>query len=508
MGKRFVRLAVMLSCIPSLLAAQAVEAPSRLSLADAIQLARQNSPVFRQVLNDADPTAAQVRASYGALLPTLNSSGGFGYSRAGSQTIANQVFSQGSSTVSSSYNISASWGLSYSKLLAPKQSKANQRVVEENIAAHEANLTFDVVSQYLATLRAAANVDVERQQVARNEEFQTQARARFQVGRGNMVDVRQAEVTKANSDLQLLRALEGETRAKIELVRRLGVAVTAEAADLVLTETFALTEPDFDAEVLKRQARSGNPQLRAADARQDAADLSVRSTKSEYLPSFSVSTGISGFTQQFTNIEPRLAGALASAQGQADNCQFQNGILERLTSPHPDPGGGIIPDCNAFSGLTAGGALTPELEAGIRDGNSGWPFGFTRSPWSISLGVSLPLFDGFSRRSRVSAARAQQDDARESLRAERLRIDAGVQLGVLSVNTSWQAANIADANRGLAAEQLSLASQRFQVGNGTALEVADAQNSVTQAEATYVQSVYDYHTAVAELELTVGSPLR
>jgi outer membrane protein TolC len=152
--------------------------------------------------------------------------------------------------------------------------------------------------------------------------------------------------------------------------------------------------------------------------------------------------------------------------------------------------------------------LDPQVEQQIRDANSGWPFSFTRSPWSISFGVSLPIFDGFSRASRVSSARAQEDDARESLRAERLRVDANVRLGVLSVNTAWEAARIADANRGAAADQLSLAQQRYQVGSGTALEVADAQNAVTQAEATYVQAVYDYHFAVADLERTVGGTLR
>ena len=40
------------------------------------------------------------------------------------------------------------------------------------------------------------------------------------------------------------------------------------------------------------------------------------------------------------------------------------------------------------------------------------------------------------------------------------------------------------------------------------LEVADAQNAVTQAEATYVQALYGYHLAVVGLEAAVGRPLR
>ena len=501
---------VVLALVPGVLLAQGgASIPSRLSLAEALDLARRNNPVYLQTLNDADPAAAQVRASRGALLPSLNSSFSLGYSRAGRQTFANQIFSQGSSTISSNYNLSASWGLSYAKLLAPGLSKANQRAVDEGIDAQGAQLDYDIAGQYLQVLRAGANVEVARQQVARNADFLAQAQAQFNVGRGNMVDVRQAEVAKANSDLQLLRALEQETVQKLTLAQLIGLPMGDEVAQLELTEQFILSEPGFDVAALQRQARAQNPQLRAADARADAARIGVRSAKSDYLPSFSISTGISGFTQQYTNVNPQLAGALAGAQGQADNCAFQNAILERLTSPHPSPNGGIIDDCNAFAGLDASGTmLDPQVEQQIRDANSGWPFSFTRSPWSISFGVSLPIFDGFSRASRVSSARAQEDDARESLRAERLRVDANVRLGVLSVNTAWEAARIADANRGAAADQLSLAQQRYQVGSGTALEVADAQNAVTQAEATYVQAVYDYHFAVADLERTVGGTLR
>jgi outer membrane protein TolC len=79
---------------------------------------------------------------------------------------------------------------------------------------------------------------------------------------------------------------------------------------------------------------------------------------------------------------------------------------------------------------------------------------------------------------------------------------------LLAVNTNWQAAQIADSNRTAAREQLTLARARYQVGSGTALEVADAQNAVTQAEAGYINAVYDYHTAVVGLEAAVGRPLR
>ncbi len=507
---RFAGLLTLVVALPGLAAGQdAPMAPRQLSLADAINLARQNSPAYLQTLNDEDPAAANVRSAYGALLPSISSNGGVQYSRAGRQTIANQIFSQGSSTIGSSYSVSASLGISYGKLLAPAQSKALQRVTEENIASAGVNLTFDVTNQYLTVLRSQASVQVAEQQVSRNQDFLAQARARFQVGRGNMVEVRQAEVTKTRADVQLLQARQREAEAKIELLRRMGIPAPEDVGTIVLTEQFALTRPDFDLGTLQRMAHEQNPQLRAADAQVSASSIGVRSAKSDYLPSFSVSTGISGFTQDGTNVNALIQGQITGAQGQVANCEFQNGILERLTSPHPAPNGGIIADCNAYAGLDASGtALLPDVEQQIRDANSDFPFGFTRSPWSISFGVSLPIFDGFSRAARVSQARAQEDDARETLRAQRLQIDGQVQVQVLAVRTAYQAAIIADTNRTSASDQLTLANERYRLGSGTALEVADAQNAVTQAEADYVNAVYDYHAAVVGLEATVGRPLR
>ncbi len=506
---RSVAAVLMVAGVSPVAAQSSGQAPVQLSLQEALTLARENSPSYRQTLNDEGPAAASVRAAYGALFPTLNGSSGASYSRAGRQTIANQVFSQGSPTISSNYNLSASWSLSKRSLLGPGASKAQQEVVDENISAAGINLAADVTTQYLSALRAAATTEVAQQQVARNQEFLALAQARQTVGQTSIIDVRQAEVTLGSSQVSLLRARQAEIDAKIELLRRMGMPVDANVGALRLTESFQLTQPNFSLETLLATAGVANPNIRVADAQFASAKYGVRTAKAAYLPSFSVGTGISGFTQQYTSTDPLLAGALSSALGNAANCRFQNNILSRLTSPHPDPNGGIIADCNSYAGLDGtGSVLQPEIAQAIRDRNTGWPFSYTRQPWSISASISVPLWDGFSRASNVSQARASEDDAREATRARRLEVGGLVQSRYGAVNTAWEAARIQETTRTLAQEQLQLAQDRYRVGQGSALEVTDAQNSLTRAEADYVSAVYDYHQAVVALEAAVGRPLR
>ena len=50
-----------------------------LSLADAIEQARENSPAYRQILNDEGPAKWGVRNAYGNLLPTVSVGADVGY---------------------------------------------------------------------------------------------------------------------------------------------------------------------------------------------------------------------------------------------------------------------------------------------------------------------------------------------------------------------------------------------------------------------------------------------
>ena len=83
-----------------------------------------------------------------------------------------------------------------------------------------------------------------------------------------------------------------------------------------------------------------------------------------------------------------------------------------------------------------------------------------------------------------------------------------VQARFLALHTSYRAIAVQQANRAAARDQLRLAQDRYRLGAGTSLEVSDAQNAVQQAEGDYVNSIYDYHKAIAALEAAVGRPLR
>jgi outer membrane protein TolC len=480
--------------------------PSRsvnLSLAEALHQARATSPTYRQVLNDAGPAKWGVRNAYGNLLPSVTVGSDFGYTGTGQYDFGAGLTRPTSAFLSSAYSLGIQWQLSGRSLHAPSQQRALQRATDEDIGAAGVDLTAEISTQYLTTLQAGAQVAIARQQVRRNQDFLALAQARHRVGQAILLDVRQAEVTKGTSDVALLRAVQTENEAKLDLLRRMGVELPVSLDQIVLTDSFPVTAPNFQLDSLLALSERQNPLLRSLRARGHAAQLDVRAAKTDFLPTLSVRAGWSGFTQQFTNQDLLLENTLTAAQGQAADCEYNNAVRTGLSL------GGQTANCYSASGLEDGGAaLLEPVEQQVLTRNGVFPFSYTGEPFGANLTISLPIFTGFSRSLRLSQARAQEDDAEEEVRARRLQVHTDVHSRYLGLESAYQAIGVQGASREAARDQLRLAQDRYRLGAGTALEVSDAQNAVQQAEGDYVNAVYYYHKAIAALEAAVGSSLR
>jgi outer membrane protein len=474
-----------------------------LSLQEAIAEARANSPAYRQVLNDAGPAKWGVRNAYGSFLPTVSVASDLGYIGSGQTNLGGGFIQPTSAFLTSGYSLGLNWQLDGRVLSGPGQQKALQKATDEDISGAGINLRADITTQYLNVLQASAQVVVARQQVVRNVDFLTLAQARYQVGQATLLDVRQAEVIKGQSDVALLRATQSENEAKLELLRRMGVEPPVAIEQIALSDSFPVTPPELQLSDLHAMADEQNPLLRSLRARQDASTWNVRAARSEFLPTLSLQAGWSGFTQEFTDEGVLIGSSLSGAQSDAARCQYDDQVRTALDL------GGQVGDCFGAFGLDASGtALLDPVSRQIRDANNVFPFDYTGRPFQANLSISLPIFTGFSRSLRVSQARALEQDADEDVRARRLQVRSDVHARYLGMQTSFQAIAVQQANQSSARDQLRLAQDRYRLGAGTSLEVSDAQNAVSRAEGDYINAIYDYHKAVAALEAAVGRPLR
>lgn len=420
------------------------EYTTNLTVAEALDLARQNNVAYRQAQIQRGPAGVAVRSAYGDFIPQFTASGSAMYSGDGRTIVAGRPVGNPANW-SSNYSLDLNLTISGATLFNPGQATASREAADADIEAARITMLADVATQYLNGLQAAANVEVARQQLQRNSDFLTLSQARNRVGQASLFDVRQAEVTYNNSEVDLLRTLQQEQEAKLELYRRIGMTPPTDVKAIALTDTFPTREPFYDVPALIREAEQANPQLVALRARENAAGASVKSAKSQFFPSLNFFAQKAGLTIDFPD----------------------------------DAGPGAVPTGN-------------------------FPFGFEGQPVVAGVGISLPIFTGFQRDLQVSQANATQRDLREQLRQQELNIGAQVQSRTIAVETSWQAIAVQDRSRAAARDQHKLAEERYRLGNGTALEVSDALNAVTAADAAYVNAIYDYHRAVVALMATVG----
>lgn len=487
-------LAALLIC-PPLTAQESV--PASLSLEGALDIARGNNPAFLQARNDEHLADWNVRQAYGSLLPTaLASTGvswqGAGEQRFGSVTLGDLGFTDQPSYYFSNYNIGLSYALDWSTILGPARSKADRRVTRAQIGLAEATLVSGVTNAYVEVLRQQEALAVTEAQLE-NARFNLRlAEGQLEVGSVTPIDVGQAEVQVGRAEVAVLQTRNALETARMRLLQQLGVPVQQE---FELSTAFELTEPDWTLEELRELALAENPALQVRRTSRESADLAVSSARSPYLPTLSVSTGWSGFTREASNVESQIAQAQAQVANGIAQCLATNDLYTRLADPLPPL------DCSRL-------AFTDEERRAIVEQNDQFPFAFERSPPSISLGLSIPIFQGLGRQRNLEAARVQRDDMVEQVREQELALEADLSIGLANVRTAYQSALLEERNRTLAEQQLRLARERYQLGAITFVELVDAQTVLAQAEADHITAVFAYHDAVTSLEALVGAPLR
>jgi len=488
--------------------------PQSLSLQEAIDLANQFSPVYRQWHNNRGPAAWGVRSALAStFLPSFTVSGGVGYSGPGEQLFLTASFEQPSGTIGSSYSLTLNWQLSGQTLSQPGLARAQLAATDAEISGARMNLRSAVAHQYLALLQAQENVRLTEAQQKRADEALRLAQARYQVGQTTVLDVRQAEVQKGRADVALIQAQQAVTVEKLRLFQQMGVAAPDDPGLVSPSDTFPVVQPTWDLQSLLAEAEEHNPDLTSLKARHGAAVWNERAAKSSWLPTFSFSAGWSGFTQHFTDLNPviqnsttaALIAAAASADTLARSCQYINSDLL-------NPGRPLL-SCPSPTLSAADSAIVmASAEQSVRNRYPTvglFNFGsYTRQPFFARVGVSFPIFTQFSRPLRASEAAAQADDARELVRARSLQVRTEVSQAHYGVQTAYRTIAIQETNRAAAQEGLRLATEQYRVGSATFLNVLDAQAVAQQAEADYVRAVYDYHRAIVLLETAVGRPLR
>ena len=154
------------------------------------------------------------------------------------------------------------------------------------------------------------------------------------------------------------------------------------------------------------------------------------------------------------------------------------------------------------------GRLRPEVYLfGAKELNRG-DITLLEPDWAAGIGVRFSLWDRTDRPNRIRAARALER------RVSLLEADTSRQLRTLidknhrEVLTAQDQFASLDATLTLAREHLRVRQAAFAEGQGTSLEVVDAQLALARVETERARAAFDFVTALAALLESTGQPAR
>ena len=277
--------------------------------------------------------------------------------------------------------------------------KSSAEALKEVLEAQKLDISQLVKTQYYTLLLSKRLVEVNVTALDRAEVNLRSAQGFFQVGTQPKSFVTRAEVDVANGRVNVIRAQNAVSLARVALNTAMGIAVNAPTE---VKDTLAYQPFPMDRAALVAEAMKNRPEYRQVKAQADAADAFVRQTFRDFFPNLVGSgtygvTGVTGF--------PASSGRSTNGFVDSGN-EWQVGLS--LNWSIFDGGGKIARYKEAKANLEASQARVRDTELQV---------------WQSVEQSYLNLGEA---EERIGAARKAVESAEENYQLARGRFDAGV----------------------------------------------------------------------------------
>lgn len=418
-----------------------------LSLAEAIDAARENNPAYRRAANDLDVAAAGERQSVGAFLPSVNLS--MGLNGRSSRTVTGEddfgrpitldtprEYEGSSSSQSLSVQLPLFEGGRFAGIAA---ARAGTRAAAAGVDAEIARLDAELTRSYYTAVRYDRQAGLEESMLESARERYEATRRLLAIAAIDPLDLLGAEIEVARQERAARGARGQAEKAILSLQELMAVSGTAR---YVLTDSLpALFDPSvLTADALVASALERNPTIARAASNAEAAEARLTAARGSRLPSVGLS-------------------------------------------------------------MSYGRSMGQEGYGAIRELNP------RNSSTSFGLNVSLPVFRQFQTAQQVAQARASALDAHEDERAERLQTEREIRSSLIDLEEAYGAATLADRAAGLARDRLEMAREKYELGTLSFAELRDVVDQAAAAEREALDARATFAAALVTLEERLGSRL-
>lgn len=217
-----------------------VQAQRKLTLDEAISIALNKNYSLIKQKNSLQSTEGSVKSAIGALVPSLNLTGGFNWAYStSSQDFFGSFLSSTVTTETRKYTMGAnsSWTLfdglsSWARL---SQSQDNLEAAKLSLEKAKQDIVYNTTDYYYSMISAIENYKISEENLKYNKKMLEQIETKQQLGSVAIADVYQWRYNVGNAELSLINAKNNIDKAKITFLNYLS---------LELSEDYELVDPN------------------------------------------------------------------------------------------------------------------------------------------------------------------------------------------------------------------------------------------------------------------------
>ena len=444
-----------------------VKEGAKLNLSDCIKIALNNSPNIKKAAYNYKISKNDVSLAKTGFFPSVTIGTGYYY---------NATYMKNRDVNNNYYNLSTSlnqliwnFGKTNSQI---KMQKFYKIVSMYNFDNTVLDTIFDVKTNYYAVLAAKATMDINRANVAINERNYQRTKAYFDEGIRSKIDLVNAEVYLSDSKITLVQSVKNYENALVSLNNAMYIA-HAPAYEITPLETFNYNTDKLIPVNLEKIS--------------DKKDISS--------PPKDVSNAV------LTSGVEKLA-VLENYQFKPFPYSFEE--CEKLALQNR-------PDLKAYGATVE--AMKQALNYTKREylpditGSVGYGYRDHTSTSSVNIGLGLQSTINIAQEKfKIDNSKLQVELALNDVELAKQNIYFEIQNAYITMVQLEKEIPLMAVKVKQTRENFELADGRYGVGLGDYIELQDAKQNYNTAQNTYVQAVYNYGVARANLEKLVALP--
>ncbi|MFL5577588.1 MAG: TolC family protein, partial [Gemmatimonadaceae bacterium] len=359
-------------------------------------------------------------------------------------------------------------------------SSASRRAADIGLVAARAQVTLDVTQAYYDAALADRLVAIAESSLVQTERTYRQTALARQVGNTSEFEALRARVTRDNQRPQVIQARTSRDVAYLRLRQLL---------DVPLSQPVRLTTP------LQDEAPPAAPTLAAGE--QPAQPAAPRLA----IPAVNAPISVDEVLAEDSAAAADVAATLARSDTAADERSSVRQAREAMTA-------------SRYQLRAARGERLPALQVTTAYQRYSYPDQGVPSMhdffpnWTVSVGLSLPIFTGGRIRGSVLSAQANYRQAQAQLEQARELAALDAQLARAQLEQASASYAASGGTSAQAARAYQIAEVRYREGVSTQVELNDSRLLLQQAQANRAQAARDLQVARVRLALLRDLPVQ